>query len=62
MEARTIIIRAAGGAFSTTVEPPIEGADYSATYTDIRKARGYASGLKFTLGLKVLDMTGEVAR
>jgi len=60
--AHSIIIRNHGSGYTIAIEPPMPGVDYSGAYNDLKRARGYASGLKFTLGLKVLDLTGEAAR
>ena len=48
-----------GAGFDVTAEPPIEGHPLDKEYPDLKHARGYASGLKMTLGFPVVDQTGE---
>lgn len=55
-----IIIRPNEAGFTVEVLPPFsEGANFDQFHATLKAARGYASGLKMCLGLKVLDLCGE---
>ena len=57
---RQIVIRPDEGGFTVEVLPPFtEGANFDQFHATLKAARGYASGLKLCLGLKVLDLCGE---
>lgn len=60
MSGHAIIIRPLGNAFRITVEPPLEGHDFTAVKSDVRGARGYSRGLRLSLDFKIVDETGEV--
>ena len=58
---RRIIIRpeAFDAGFDVVVDPPIEGHPLNREFGDHRAAYGYASGLRMTLRLPIVDQTGE---
>ncbi len=57
---RQIIIRPDDAGYMVEVLPPFtEGANFDQHQRTLRAARGYASGLRMALGLRVLDLCGE---
>jgi hypothetical protein len=60
---RRILIRTEvfGQGFDVVVEPPIADHPLDREFDNHRGAFGYASGLRMTLGLPLIDETGEPA-
>lgn len=57
---RRIIIRpdSSGCGFDVTIEPALDGRNMDTEGRDIRAARGYAAGLRMSLGITVVDLSG----
>jgi hypothetical protein len=57
--ARQIILSAIPEGFRVQVQPPVEGEDLNADFPDYRRARGWAGGLRFTRGFRLVDQTAQ---
>jgi hypothetical protein len=55
--ARQIVLSSMPEGFRVEVQPPVEGEDLDANFPDYRRARGWAGGLRFSRGWKLIDRT-----
>ena len=45
--------------YDVEIVPPLDTGNFDQSFPEYRRARGYASGLRMTLGLPLVDLCGE---
>jgi hypothetical protein len=48
-----------GDGFDVEILPPLDAGNFDKHFEDYRQARGYAAGLRMTLGLPLIDLCQE---